>query len=78
MEYYSFNFFQPFKNVKTVLSSQAIQKQTVEPNYQPGLQTSEIHKRSVNTCRYLTPLVVKKIQSKTTIRSHNNGHIKGW
>lgn len=26
-KYYSFDFFQPFKNVKTILSSQAVQKQ---------------------------------------------------
>ena len=51
----SFRFFQPFKNVKTILSSQAIQKQIAGPNHQPGLQTSKIHERSL--------LVIKQVQT---------------
>lgn len=46
MEHYYYcsllDFFQQFKNAKTVLSFQAVQKQVVEPNYLPGLQASEI------------------------------------
>ena len=45
------DFFQQFKNAKTVLSFQAVQKQVVEPNHQPGLQASKIQERSVSTRR---------------------------
>lgn len=69
----SFSFFQQLKNIKTILSSQAIQKQLWSHT------TSLVCKPlSESTFRYSTLLVIKQVQPKTTLRSHKNDNIKGW